>query len=204
MQHLSKSELIDMVRELQQKYDSLQATAEKRFEEKETEKVILENLINASEDFIQSTAETPDYNAMLKTVFEISGAKYGSFNVFDDCDPGLAWENDVRGYWIHLGREFDGRQNYYSVEERLSLKWHRWTLSGMGWVGQQMFAVRNQGFALYNMAEDHRGGYGAEIRHAFGRHLEIGFRFSREHFRDLAITPNATSESYMALLAWNF
>ena len=118
--------------------------------------------------------------------------------------PGLAWENDVRGYWIHLGREFDGRQNYYSVEERLSLKWHRWTLSGMGWVGQQMFAVRNQGFALYNMAEDHRGGYGAEIRHTFGRHLEIGFRFSREHFRDLAITPNATSESYMALLAWNF
>ena len=67
-----------------------------------------------------------------------------------------------------------------------------------------MFAVRNDGFALYNLGENHKGGYGAEIRYAASDHLAFTLRASREHFRDLAATPNATSDLYLAAISLNF
>ena len=82
--NLSIPELVDKVTELQQKYDSLQAKFAKEFECKEQERVVLEKLITASKEFLQSTAETPGYHNILQHVFEISGAKYGAFNLFDD------------------------------------------------------------------------------------------------------------------------
>ena len=82
--NLSIPELVDKVTELQQKYDSLQAKFAKEFECKEQEKLVLEKLITASKEFLQSTVETPGYHNILKHVFEISGAKYGAFNLFDD------------------------------------------------------------------------------------------------------------------------
>lgn len=110
--------------------------------------------------------------------------------------------NDVRGYWIRLNRDFEGQRNFFSVEDRLSLNWRRWTFSAFGWAGQQMFAVRNEGFALYNLGEEHKAGYGVEIRYDFTAHLAFTLRANREEFRDLNITPHATSDMYLAMLSW--
>ena len=83
-QDKNKDDLIKELREVQQKYDSLKATFEKSLEEKENEKLILEKLINTSDDFIQFRDSTPDYNKISQIILDISGAKYVSFNIFDD------------------------------------------------------------------------------------------------------------------------
>ena len=115
-----------------------------------------------------------------------------------------AWNNGLRGYWIHLNRDFLGGRDFFSLEDRLSLSWRRWTFAAFGWAGEQVFAVRNDGFALYNLGEKHEAGYGAEVRYDFTDHFAIMVRASREHFRDLAATPNATSDLYLAMLTLKF
>jgi len=114
------------------------------------------------------------------------------------------WYNDLRGYWIHLNHEFDGRQDLFSLEDRLSLNWRRWTVSLYGWAGEQLFAVRNDGFALFNLGERHQAGYGLELRYALSTHLALALRASREEFRDLATTPHASSDMYLAMLSLQF
>ena len=83
-QDKTKDELIKELSEVQQKYDSLKTTFEKSLTEKENEKLILQKLINASDDFIQFRDATPDYNKISQIILDISGAKYASFNIFDD------------------------------------------------------------------------------------------------------------------------
>ena len=51
---------------------------------KNNENILLEKLINASKNFIQFSDETPDYNEILQTMLDISGAKYAALNIFDD------------------------------------------------------------------------------------------------------------------------
>lgn len=112
--------------------------------------------------------------------------------------------NDVRGYWIHLNQDTFGPRDHFSIEDRLTLDWRRWTFTGFGWGGEQLFAVRNDGFAMFNLGELHRAGYGAQVRYALNDHLSATVSVSREHFRDLAVTPHATSELYLAMLNWKF
>ncbi len=83
-QEKTKDELIIELGEIKQKYDSLKTTFEKSLAAKENEKLILEKLIDASEDFIQFRDATPDYNKISQIILDISGAKYVSFNIFDD------------------------------------------------------------------------------------------------------------------------
>ncbi len=113
------------------------------------------------------------------------------------------WNNDLRGYWIYVN-SFGGRHHYFSVEDRLSLSWQHWTLATFGWVGQQLFAVRNDGFALYNLGEVHKAGVGAEVSYAFSPHFTITLRANHETFQDLAITPYASSDMYLAMLRFKF
>ena len=113
------------------------------------------------------------------------------------------WQNDLRGYWIHLNQDTFGQRDCFSLEDRLSLNWRRCTFSAFGWAGEQLFAVRNDGFALFNLGEKHKAGYGAEARYAFSDRLALTLRASREHFRDLAITPNAWSDLYLVMLSVN-
>ncbi len=115
------------------------------------------------------------------------------------------WNNDLRGYWIHLSRDFDGLgDDFVSAEDRISFIWQRWTFSTVGWAGEQLFAVRNEGFALYNTGEEHKAGYGAEVSYAFSEHLALKVRANREEFRDIASTPHASSDMYLAMLSLRF
>ena len=113
-------------------------------------------------------------------------------------------DNDLRGYWIHLNHEFEGRQDLFSVEDRLSFNWRRWTFSAFGWAGEQIFAVRSDGFAVFNLGEKHDAGYGLELRYDFSRRFALTLRANREEFEDTAATPHASSDMYLALLSLQF
>lgn len=112
----------------------------------------------------------------------------------------FSWNNDVRGYWIRPNQDYLQQRDFYSIEDKLSLNWRRWTFSAFGWTGQQVFAVRDNGFALYNLGEEHKAGYGLEVRYIFSEHFALTLRANREEFRDIASTPNASSDMYMAML----
>jgi len=83
-QNKSIEQIIQETNELQAKYDDLKYNYDNLFNEKQKETYILEILIRASEDFIQFSKEKPDYKKILRIILTISGAKYASFNLFDD------------------------------------------------------------------------------------------------------------------------
>jgi hypothetical protein len=112
----------------------------------------------------------------------------------------FSWNNDVLGYWIRPNQDLLQQRDFFSIEDKLSLNWRRWTFSAFGWTGQQVFAVRDNGFALYNLSEEHKTGYGVEVRYFFSEHFALTLRANREEFRDIATTPNASSDMYLAML----
>jgi hypothetical protein len=83
-QDKTKDGLIKELKEVKLRYDSLKATIENSLTEKENEKLILEKLIGASKGFIPAADFKTDYIQILQTALEISGAKYASFNFFDN------------------------------------------------------------------------------------------------------------------------
>jgi len=68
---------------LKQKYENLKAAYEKEVLSKESGKLLLEQLINSSEEFLEFIDETPDYQKLLQLIVSISGAQYASMNIFD-------------------------------------------------------------------------------------------------------------------------
>jgi PAS domain S-box-containing protein len=80
----SKEELIKELQELKQTHNSLKARLQEDLAEKEEEDSILKKLIQAAQEFIEFTKDSPNFNNLLQIVFDISGAKYAALNIFDD------------------------------------------------------------------------------------------------------------------------
>ena len=112
--------------------------------------------------------------------------------------------SDLKGYWIHPNQQINTSENLFSVEERLSFIWKQWTFSSFGWYGRQIFALRDDGFALYNLTEEHKGGFGLEAGYLFSKGLGLNLRIRREIFRELGASRNAYGNLYMALINFKF
>jgi len=117
----------------------------------------------------------------------------------------LTVRSDLRGYYIRLGEEVGLQdRDFYSGEARLSLYAGRWTYALFGWGGRQTFAVRNDGFTVFNLAEEHRGGYGGEIKFAFTQKAALTARVSHEKLKDFWWNDSTNSVTYVLMLGVTF
>ena len=95
---------------------------------------------------------------------------------------------DLRGYYIHADEDVGlGKRDFYSLEGRITHEVGRLTIAGFGWGGEQTFAVRNDGFVVFNLNEKHTGGYGAEVGVKIMPHTKFTARVSNELFSDFAL-----------------
>lgn len=121
---------------------------------------------------------------------------------------GEAWtlRGELAGYWIRLESPVPGvpHRDLFSGEGRLTWSWGDWRLAGFGWAGEQAFAVRNNGYTVFNLAEQHTAGYGAEIRRAFGPHLGLGVRYQREDFLEILTGVDAAQHIFLATIDLTF
>jgi hypothetical protein len=97
----------------------------------------------------------------------------------------ITLRDDAKAYWIHLGENIGTTRNLFSAEDTLSLFWRNWTFAGFGWGGKQTFAVRSEGFVVYNLNEEHKYGFGGEVRYNINSHFSVNARYSRERYREL-------------------
>lgn len=90
-------------------------------------------------------------------------------------------------YYIYADEEIGlGQHSFWSTEGRLSLERGPVNLMLYGWAGQQTFAVRNDGFLVYNLNESHEGGYGAELRLKLDDISQLRIKMGIERFEDFA------------------
>lgn len=110
----------------------------------------------------------------------------------------MTLRDDVKGYWIHLGENIGTQRNLYSIEDNLSLFWRKWTFSAFGWGGKQAFAVRSEGFVVYNLNEEHKYGFGGEVRYTINQHFSVNGRYTRERYRELGASNDSDMNIFLA------
>ena len=92
-----------------------------------------------------------------------------------------------------------GQRDFLSIEARITQDFGKFSTGAYGWGGEQTFAVRNDGFLVYNLTEKHRAGYGVEVGYKFTDHTKITGRGGQELFSDFS-TQSKTRQTFLSLL----
>lgn len=74
--------------------------------------------------------------------------------------------------------------SYHSAALSLKNFNGNWTTTVAGWVGKQVFAMRNEGFVMYNLNEEHRGGAEFSVHYAFSDHSGLKVQYGYERFKE--------------------
>jgi hypothetical protein len=111
----------------------------------------------------------------------------------------------ARGYFIWLS-EAAGQdsRDFASGELSASLASGRLTLSGYGWLGEQAFAVRQSGFAVFNLSELHKGGFGAGLRWVTSPESAVSAGYYVERFTDLGFSGTAIARTFSFAFGYTF
>jgi tetratricopeptide (TPR) repeat protein len=109
---------------------------------------------------------------------------------------------DVRGHYINTDEEVGGlgTEDFYSLEARLGWSCNRLGLALTAWTGEQAFAVRQDGFVIYNLAERHDGGYGGEIAFRLRENSILTARIADEQSTD--IVNGAGTHQLVSTVLW--
>lgn len=105
----------------------------------------------------------------------------------------------LRGYWVHLSRDvgLDGT-DFVSGEASLAYTSGRLTAGGYAWAGEQAFAVRGGGFAVFNLAELHTGGFGGGLRWVMSPRSAVSVGYTMERFQDMDLSGYAWTRALSA------
>jgi len=103
------------------------------------------------------------------------------------------------------------RDDYHSGGLQLKQFIGKWTNEAGGWVGKQVFGVRNGGFTVFNLAEERKGGFNLSSQYAFNKNTSIKLQYSYEKFDEasinssgLSVTTDASTNVLSLLLNYSF
>jgi len=108
---------------------------------------------------------------------------------------------DIKSYAIYPGDiPTIHRRTYFSLEGTISAEWRRWKYSAFYWDGRQLFAVRNDGFTVYNVAEAHLAGGGLSISHTLFSMTSVVLQANYDRWIDVLSNRRAYSTTLMAMI----
>ena len=131
---------------------------------------------------------------------------HGTYKLFSDAQRGALYI-DLTGYAIHLTKDEPvglSKKNYYSLEGALRYYYGRYDFKVGGWVGQQVFAVKNGGFVVYNLAEKYKGGAQAEVGYTFKNGIRLSAGVSYNRYKELATDNDVDQTVFTASLGYRF
>ncbi|WP_456464653.1 hypothetical protein [Persephonella sp.] len=125
------------------------------------------------------------------SVFQLS-PKFG-FYLGDYYNYG-SFYLETRGYYIRLSDDVAFGKNFFSVEQNVSYFYKNFVLSLSGWIGEQTFAVKKDGFVVYNLSEKYKSGFSASIKYILSKKSSITAGLSQDRFKEVgsAKTTRAT------------
>lgn len=114
-------------------------------------------------------------------------------------------KGELRGHYIHSDRDLGlGKRDFLSIEARMSQDIGKINYGAYGWGGEQTFAVRNDGFVVFNLTEKHRAGFGGEVSYKFTDHTKITGRGGQELFSDFNTQAKTQQTVFSVLLLHTF
>ena len=82
-----------------------------------------------------------------------------------------------------------------------------WTNGIGGWIGKQVFAVKNKGFTVFNLAEERKGGFALSSSYAFSKSTSLRLQYAYESFEEIVASNDITDASTTTMslfLNYNF
>ena len=125
----------------------------------------------------------PNYKLNSKTlkVFQLNGIfTYGKGNYYKTGRTYIT----LKPYFIYLPESPTKRENYISLEGSFSYYIGKWIVSGIGYIGKTIFSVKNNGFLVYNVAEERLYGLGGSIKYIFNKNASVYISIFSEAFKD--------------------
>ncbi|WP_028845768.1 hypothetical protein [Thermodesulfatator atlanticus] len=83
-------------------------------------------------------------------------------------------------YYIHTDEKVSSQKNFYSLEQLLSTFIGNYEFSVSAWIGEQIYAVKNSNFVVYNLSDKYKGGFSAEIGYKINPSLKISGQLTQE------------------------
>ncbi len=111
---------------------------------------------------------------------------------------------ETRGYYIRLSDDVGFGKNFFSVEGSLNIDAGMFGFNLYGWIGEQEFAVKKYGFAVYNLSEKYKNGFGASIRYKISENSSITVGLKRETFKELDNPSDVKTTSLYFFAGVNF
>ncbi|RUM46419.1 MAG: hypothetical protein DSY47_08200 [Hydrogenothermus sp.] len=121
-------------------------------------------------------------------VFQINGILiYGEGNFYKKGRTYIT----IKPYVIYIPDSPTGKKTYTSLEGSFSYYISRWVFSGIGYIGKTLFAVKNGGLLVYNVAEERLYGIGGSIKYILNKNSSIYLSVFNDTFRDELSTNEA-------------
>jgi len=80
------------------------------------------------------------------------------------------------------------KHTYYSYELELNHSKGNFTNKVSGWIGEQLYALRDNGFTVYNLNEEHNGGFSISSRYSINSDIGLKLAYVYEDFNEIGST----------------
>lgn len=112
--------------------------------------------------------------------------------------------NSSANYIILSEEILSDKKNYFSLRETLTYYNNRFSISAYALFGEQKFAVRQNGFLVYNVADLMKNGYGASVTYSFTLNFFLKGGVEYDKFNEGAYGTSASSTKFVILAGFNF
>ena len=157
-----------------------------------------------------------DWNAGLELDYSLYDNQSPNLNVFQILPhvgvylKGLTPKGNLyaesKFYYIHKDKNLDGlnKDNFFSFEQSLS-----WTLSPYdvklsGWAGEQIFAVKNGGFVVYNLSDKYKGGISLEMGYTLINGVRIALNLDNEWLKHVGYSQTVRQSIFYLSIGTKF
>ncbi|RUM42627.1 MAG: hypothetical protein DSY35_05050, partial [Desulfurobacterium sp.] len=131
---------------------------------------------------------------------------HATFRLFSDYRRGALY-TDLTGYGIFIDEEEKvglDKSHYYSADADLRYYYGGLDLKLGGWLGEQVFAVKNGGFVVYNLKEKYKGGVYGELGYTFRNGLRASLNVSYSTYKESFSSDSANQTVVTFSLGYRF
>ena len=114
---------------------------------------------------------------------------------------------DLKGYYIHVEKASEigiGNSDYYSAEADLRYYYRKFNFKVGGWVGKQVFAVKNGGFVVYNLTEKYKGGAFAQVGYSVSPRARVSFTVGVNKYNEVETNDDVTQTTATVAFGYSF
>lgn len=112
--------------------------------------------------------------------------------------------NSEANYILLSDSVFSSEKKYFSLRETLTYFNENFSISAYAQFGKQKFAVRQNGFLVYNVADLMKSGFGASVTYSFTPKFFLKAGFEYDKFDEETYGTRATSTKYIFLAGFTF